>query len=42
MKKEELEEIRGGAITKIAILGGIIVFLIGIIDGYVNPSKCNN
>lgn len=41
MKKEELEEVRGGIMTKIAIFGGILVFLIGVIDGYINPSKCN-
>ena len=41
--KEELQNINGGAIgfaTGMFIVGGII-FLIGVIDGFVRPLKCN-
>ncbi len=40
---KELLSIQGGAIsfgTGLLIVGGII-FLIGVIDGYVRPLKCN-
>ena len=41
----ELLNIRGGAIApKHALLlgiGGLITLLVGVIDGYVNPQKCN-
>ena len=40
---EELSKIEGGALTLGAILaiGGIATFLIGVVDGYVRPLKCN-
>lgn len=45
LKEKELSEIKGGAINlRYAILTGIaglITLLIGIVDGYVNPQKCN-
>lgn len=41
----ELVDVKGGALSlKAAILAGIaglITFLIGIVDGYMNPIKCN-
>lgn len=43
LKKEELLDINGGGITfgtGILIIGGII-FIIGVIDGYVRPLSCN-
>lgn len=43
IKEKELEQINGGFSWGLAagIVSGI-VFIIGIIDGYVNPQKCNN
>ena len=40
----EMKEINGGGITwgTVAVGGGIIAFIIGIVSGYTNPSKCNN
>ncbi len=43
LTKEELHNIRGGAIsfgTGLLIAAGVI-FLIGVIDGYIRPLKCN-
>ncbi len=41
----ELQNIKGGAISfKTALLvgiGGFLTLLVGIIDGYMNPNKCN-
>lgn len=41
----ELLDIKGGALSlRHAILvgiGGLITLLIGVIDGYINPQKCN-
>ena len=45
LTEKELIEITGGAASlKAAILvglGGLITLIIGIIDGYINPDKCN-
>jgi len=43
LNKEEIQKISGGGIS---IWGGIgiatgIIFLIGVIDGFVRPLKCN-
>ena len=42
LTKEELLEVKGGAIKwGIAIVGsGIISFIIGLVDGLINPIKC--
>ncbi len=43
LTKEELCNIKGGAVslgTGLIIAAGII-FIIGVIDGYVRPLKCN-
>lgn len=40
----ELLKIKGGGAlttTLLAVLGGLITLLIGVIDGYMNPLKCN-
>lgn len=44
LRKEEMSQIDGGAISwgVVAGIGAGIVYLIGIISGYTNPSKCNN
>lgn len=43
LKKDELLAIRGGGISAgiWALIGAGVVFLIGVIDGYVRPLKCN-
>jgi len=40
----EMCEINGGAISwsLLAGIGAGIVYLIGVMSGYTNPSKCNN
>ncbi len=42
LTKEELLNINGGAIswTLAGTIGGIIVFLIGVVDGYLRPLRC--
>lgn len=43
LNNQELYQIEGGA-SKFAIgltIGGIITLLIGIVDGYLRPLKCN-
>lgn len=43
LNKKELMEISGGGISVgagLLIVAGV-VFLIGVIDGYVRPLKCN-
>lgn len=44
LNNEEMINIRGGAIKfkfMAGILGGAIVFLVGLVDGLINPRKCN-
>ena len=43
LTNDELRHIRGGAISFGAglLIGAGIVFLIGVIDGYIRPLKCN-
>lgn len=42
MTDKELFEIRGGInIGLIGLIGGILTFFIGVIDGYMRPLKCN-
>lgn len=40
---KKLKEIRGGGInwTLMAGIGAITSFVIGVIDGLINPKKCN-
>lgn len=43
MTNEELLEVSGGAKAALwLIISGLVVFAIGIIDGYRNPKACNN
>jgi hypothetical protein len=37
----ELKNINGGGIGFLIGLGALITFIIGIVDGYVRPLKCN-
>jgi len=43
LNNEEMINVKGGAISwKIAsVVGAGLVFVIGLIDGLVNPKKCN-
>jgi len=42
VSNQELKEIKAGAIRWgiVGIIGGIITFIVGVIDGFTNPSKC--
>lgn len=42
IEEKELREIKGGAINLGTglLIAGAIVFIIGLIDGYVNPTTC--
>lgn len=41
LEKKELKNIQGGGIGFGLLVGVGIVFLIGVIDGYMRPLKCN-
>ncbi len=43
LSKDELNNISGGAPlkTRFYILGGLITFFIGFLDGFMRPLKCN-
>ena len=48
MSKNELLNIKGGAAASIAatckpilIISAAVAFIAGIIDGFMNPAKCN-
>ncbi len=43
MENNELMEIKGGAVNwgLMAGIGAAASFIIGIIDGWMNPKKCN-
>ncbi|MGE5456201.1 MAG: class IIb bacteriocin, lactobin A/cerein 7B family [Ignavibacteriales bacterium] len=41
LSKNELQQITGGGIGIGLMICAGIVFIIGVIDGYVRPLKCN-
>lgn len=43
LKNNDLKKINGGGVSATVgiLIGAGIVFLIGLIDGYVRPLKCN-
>jgi len=43
LNKEQLNSINGGGISIGVglVIGGIVSFLLGLIDGYARPIKCN-
>lgn len=41
LDNRELKQINGGGVGTLLLIGGGIVFLIGVIDGYVRPLACN-
>lgn len=40
LTKQQLLNVRGGGLGVFAGIGALIVFVIGVIDGYVRPYKC--
>ncbi len=42
LTNDKLEKINGGELTFLGAVGIIvaIVFIVGVIDGFVNPQKC--
>lgn len=42
LNKNEMLSIKAGGISAgaIAVIGGCIAFIVGILDGYVRPFKC--
>lgn len=42
LTQQQLKEIRGGGISlgALALIGAGIVFIIGIVDGYLRPLSC--
>ncbi len=43
LTEKELLKIEGGSInwTTISIIGTIVTFIAGLVDGYLRPIKCN-
>ncbi len=41
LSNQKLMNIKGGFFKKFVFIGGGIIFLIGVIDGFVRPLKCN-
>ena len=41
LNKEELKQIHGGGFGLGLLIGAGIIFLIGVIDGYVRPLECH-
>ncbi len=39
--KNELKKISGGGLGTGLLIGAGVIFLIGVIDGYIRPLKCN-
>ena len=40
LSNEELKQIHGGGAGIVLLIGAGVVFLIGVIDGYVRPLAC--
>jgi hypothetical protein len=40
LKNEELQNVVGGGIGKWVVIGGLISFVVGVIDGFLRPFKC--
>lgn len=41
LDKKELQNIQGGGLGIGLLICAGVVFLVGVIDGYVRPMKCN-
>lgn len=44
LENEELENVKGGGLTLWGAVGIVtgVIFVIGVIDGFVRPLSCNN
>ena len=44
MTNEEMKKVKGGSINwgMLAGIGAFTSFVIGLVDGWINPKKCNN
>lgn len=42
VNEKELETVEGGGWGLVAGIIAAVTFIIGVIDGYTNPIKCNN
>lgn len=42
LKEEELEKINGGGALKWFIIGGVVTFVIGLINGIQRPLSCSS
>lgn len=43
LSKNEMYQVKGGvAWETVSIVAGAVLFIIGILSGYTNPTKCNN
>lgn len=42
MTAKELKNVSGGGIGILLGIGGVIVFIIGVIDGFTRPLACRN
>lgn len=40
ISNNELKQINGGGFGLGILIGGLVTFVIGVIDGYVRPLKC--
>ena len=42
LNNEEMLNVKGGAISLklAAAIGGVVIFLVGVIDGIIHPKKC--
>lgn len=41
LETKELQRISGGGLGIGLLIGAGVIFLIGVIDGYIRPLKCN-
>lgn len=41
LNNDEMFEVKGGGFALWAAIGSAVIFVIGVIDGIVNPQKCN-
>lgn len=44
LNKEEMKSVNGGvsAAAIVSIVVGVVTFIVGALEGYTNPKKCNN
>ena len=43
LSQNEMFKVKGGVAWDAAmVVGAIIIYIIGVVSGYTNPTKCNN